>query len=96
MLLLEAPKKKVVNDVSGAVNRVADLHIESVTVETLTELLGLAGMRVEHIAIEDQDGQEYLHLFCEHCHEVAICPRCGEATGDRDSQTGPAYSCDAG
>ena len=87
MLLLDAPQKNVVNDASRAVNYVADLDIKVVTPETLTELLGLPGMRVVEFAIEDRDGQEYLHLFCEHCHEVAICPCCKQImTGGYDSK----------
>ena len=73
MLLLDAPKKRIVNDAARAKDRVVDLDIKAVTPETLTELLGLPGMRVERFAVEEQEGQEYLHLFCEHCHEVAIC-----------------------
>jgi len=79
VLLLDAPKKRIVNDAARAKDRVVDLDIKAVTPKTLTELLGLPGMRVEGFAVEEQERQEYLHLFCEHCHEVAICPRCGEA-----------------
>ena len=87
MLLLDAPKKRIVNDAARAKDRVVDLDIKAVTPETLTELLSLPGMRVEGFAVEEQEGQEYLHLFCEHCHEVAICPRCGEAmVGGYDSE----------
>jgi len=52
------------------------LNIETVKVETLSELLGLPGMRVTRFAIEQQGEQQYLHLFCEHEHDVALCPRC--------------------
>lgn len=87
MLLLNAPKKKITNDASRAVKRVTDLDIQVVTPETLTALLDLPGMRVVGFAIENQDGQEYLHLFCEHCHEVAVCPRCGKVvTGGYDDK----------
>ncbi len=87
MLLLDAPKKRIVNDAARAKDRVVDLDIKAVTPETLTELLGLPGMQVVGFAVEDQDGQEYLHLFCEHCHEVAICPRCGQVmSGGYDSK----------
>lgn len=87
MLLLDAPKKKIVNDASRATSRVADLDIKAVTPETLTDLLGLPGMRAVRSAVEDQDEQKYLHLFCEHCHEVAICPRCGQImAGGYDSK----------
>jgi len=87
VLLLDAPKKRIVNDAARAKDRVVDLDIKAVTPETLTELRGLPGMRVEGFAVEEQEGQEYLHLFCKHCHEVAICPRCGEAmVGGYDSE----------
>ena len=87
MLLLVAPKKKIINDASRTTSRVADLDVKAVTPETLTDLLGLPGMRVVRFAVEDQDKQKYLHLFCEHCHRVAICPRCGQAmAGGYDSK----------
>ncbi len=87
MLLLTAPKKKIINDVSQAVNRVADLEVRVVTPETLTNLLGLSGMRVERLAIEKRKGAEYLHLFCGHYHEVAMCSRCGQVmVGGYDSK----------
>ncbi|MCP4527548.1 MAG: ISL3 family transposase [Aestuariibacter sp.] len=87
MLLLEAPKKKIVNDASWAVKRVTDLDIQVVTRKTLTELGDLSGILVERFAIEDQEGQEYLHLFCEHCHKIAICPHCGKiVTGGSDDK----------
>jgi len=47
-----------------------------VTEETLNDLLNLPGLRVTRYAIEEQDEASYLHLFCEHQHDVALCPRC--------------------
>jgi len=58
------------------VERVASLPIQAVTVDTLTELLGLPGMRVTQYALEAQGSERCWHLFCEHEHDVAICPRC--------------------
>lgn len=78
MLLLAAPSEPIGKDAARAVNRVEDLDIQEVTAETLSELLDLPGMRVTHFAIEEQDGVQYLHLFCEHEHEVAMCPCCLE------------------
>lgn len=87
MLLLDVPKKRIVNDAARAKDRIEDLDIKAVTPETLTELLGLPGMRVKGFAIEEQEEQTYLHLFCEHIHEVAICPDCGEVmAGGYDSE----------
>lgn len=81
MLLLAAPK--IPQDAARAVNRVAGLNVRVVTSDTLTELLGLPGMRVVRFALEEREGQPYLHLFCEHSHEVAVCPRCGQAMAGR-------------
>jgi transposase len=52
------------------------LNIETVKVETLSELLGLPGMKVTQFAVEQQGEEQHLHLFCEHEHDVALCPRC--------------------
>lgn len=76
ILLLSPPVKGVVKDAARAVKRVPDLTIETVTEETLNDLLNLPGMRVTRYAIEEQGEVEYLHLFCEHQHDVALCPRC--------------------
>lgn len=50
--------------------------MQSVTADTLSELLGLSGMKVIHFAIEEEEQEQYLHLFCEHEHTVGICPCC--------------------
>ena len=79
ILLLGPPIKAVVKDAARAVKRVDSLTVQPVTGETLSELLGLPGMRVTRFAIEQQGEEKYLHLFCEHQHDAAICPRCGKA-----------------
>ena len=76
VLLLNPLAPKVVKDAARATKRVGSLTVEKVTETTLSELLGLPGMRVTHFAIEWQNETQYLHLFCEHEHDVAICPRC--------------------
>lgn len=76
MLLLSAPTK-VVKDAARAVGRVAREMKHPVTAETLSELLGLTNIVVTSYALEPQGKREILHLFCEHEHEVAVCPRCG-------------------
>lgn len=75
-LSLPAPKKKIAKDAAKAVKRVGELNIQTVTAETLSELLGLTGVRVTHFAIEEDKGKQNLHLFCEHEHAVGICPCC--------------------
>lgn len=77
---LPPPSRKIPKDAARAVKRVDSLKTQAVTAKTLSELLGLPGMRVTQFAIEEENEEQYLHLFCEHDHEVAICPRCLKAT----------------
>lgn len=77
-LLLPSGPIKVIRDAARAVKRTESLMIEQVTANTMSELLGLAGMVVRGYALEQQEGQEILHLFCHHAYEVAMCPRCGQ------------------
>jgi transposase len=67
-----------VNDPARAVNRIDTLEIKRITPETLTELLGIDGMLVTSFAVELQGDNEYVHLFCEYKHKIAICPCCGK------------------
>jgi len=41
---------------------------------------------VTRFAIEEENKEQYLHLFCEHEHDVAICPRCLKATTEIHEQ----------
>lgn len=75
LLLLSPPPEVVVKDAARPVGRVDSLNIQEVTTETLSNLLSLPGMRVTRFAIEQQGDETYLDLFCEHEHDVAICPR---------------------
>lgn len=77
---LPPPRKKIAKDAAQAVKRVDSLTMQAVTAETLNDLLGLPGMRVTRFAIEEENKEQYLHLFCEHERDVAICPRCMKAT----------------
>ena len=77
---LPPPAKKIPRDPARAVNRVDALETQAVTANTLSDLLGLSGMRVVRFAIEEENGEQYLHLFCEHEHAVALCPRCLQAS----------------
>jgi transposase len=76
--LLPKGPEKVTRDAAQAVKRTANLMIQKVTVETFNVLLGLPGMVVTEYALEQQGEQEVLHLFCQHKHEVAMCPGCGQ------------------
>jgi len=79
--LLPPPSRKIAKDAAQAVKRVDSLTTQAVTAKTLSELLGLPGMKVTRFAVEKENKEQYLHLFCEHEHDVAMCPRCLKATG---------------
>jgi transposase len=84
---LPPPRRKRAKDAAQAVKRVDSLTLQAVTSETLSELLGLPGMRVSRFALEEEGEEQYLHLFCEHEHDVAICPRCMQvASGSHDQE----------
>lgn len=76
--LLESKPIKVVCDAARATKRQADWVVEVVTAGSLSRLLGLAGMVVTTYALEPQNEREIMHVFCEHEHEVAVCPQCGQ------------------
>jgi hypothetical protein len=77
-LLLPSGATKTIRDAARAAKRTAGLMVKRVTADTLSILLGLPGMVVTEYALEKQDGREILHIFCQHEHEVAQCPRCGQ------------------
>jgi transposase len=81
-LQLPPPSRKIPRDPARAVKRVDELTTQAVTKRTLSDLLGLPGMKVTRFAIEEEDGEQYLHLFCEHEHDVGICPRCLRTTNE--------------
>ncbi len=88
MLMLTTSKKEIADDAARAVQRVSSLDIQPRTPETLTTLLGLPELRVVGFAIETDADTEYVHLFCEHCHSVALCPCCGQVlSGGYDSKS---------
>ena len=76
---LPLPPPKPSKDAAKAAKRIHQDFFRPITARTLTELLGFAGMEVTQFFIEEQDGVQYLHLGCEHQHDVAICPRCQQA-----------------
>jgi len=50
--------------------------IQTVTETTLSQFLDLPEFRVLGYALQDQGEVRIIHLYCEHHHEVALCPRC--------------------
>ncbi len=58
-LLLSPPDRVVIKDAARAVKRLDSLTIQEVTIGTLSDLLGLPGMRVTRFAIEHQGEEQY-------------------------------------
>lgn len=52
---------------------------QTITEQTLSELLGFAGLEISHFYLERQEGKQYVHLLCHHQYDVAVCPRCQQA-----------------
>jgi len=73
---LPLPAPKPDKDAAKAAKRIHQDFFQPVTAQTLTGLLGFPGIEVTHFFIEEQDGIQYLHLNCDHQHDVAMCPRC--------------------
>ena len=75
MLALPAPQT-IIKDASRAVKRVSGLEIQPVNAHTLNQLLDLPGLVVQEFALEQLGEECAIHLFCEHTHAYALCPRC--------------------
>lgn len=73
---LPLPPPKIAKDAAKAITRIHLDFFQPITPQTLTQLLGFQGLEVTHFYIEDQDGTQFLHLACQHQHDVAVCPRC--------------------
>ncbi len=78
-LRLSLPRPKIAKDAAQARKRIAQKSFQPIVPETLTQLLDFPNMKVTQVHIEEQEGQQYLHLECQHDHDVAICPRCQQA-----------------
>ena len=79
-LQLPVLRKKRSKDAARAVKRKDELILQRVNTETLNELLNLPGLWITHFATEKGDEIQYLHLFCEHRHAIAMCPECQQVT----------------
>lgn len=74
------PPPTIAKDAARAVKRIAVLQFESITPEIMTTILGLTGMKVTKFCLEIEGEHQYLHLFCEHQHDVALCCCCQQPT----------------
>lgn len=80
-----------VRDAARAVRRLAGRVIHTVTDAILSEFLDLPEFRVIGYAFEKQGDVSIVHLYCEHRHDVALCPRCSTPSGE-GHQLVPAYA----
>ena len=73
---LSLPEPKIAKDAAQASKRIHQEQFQPIVPQTLTQLLGFPNMAVRQFYMEEQDSQWYLHLECQHEHDVALCPRC--------------------
>ena len=74
--LLPAPTLQTWRDPARAVKHLANQPVAMVTEDVLDQLLGLPEFHVTGYRFEELDGVPLVHLYCEHRHAVALCPRC--------------------
>jgi len=73
-------RTRVICDPARAIRRIQGLTMNKVTAKTLSELLGIPELDVIEYGFEQLDNEMIVHIICEHRHNVAICPRCGEVS----------------
>lgn len=69
-----------VKDAARAVKDAAERVVHKVKEVTVTQLLDLPEFVVVEYSMEQRGEEEILHLYCEHRHDVALCPRCREVS----------------
>ena len=80
MPLLPAPIN-FVRDAARSAGRALWGKVQRITAKTLDLLLDLSEFTVTHFEIEQRGEEDILHLYCEHRHDFAVCPRCWEISG---------------
>lgn len=71
------PVRRIGLDAAKAVRRIGQLNLILASAESLTILLDFPNIRVTNFSFENED---FLHLFCKHEYEIAICPCCGQTS----------------
>ena len=74
------PPPKIAKDAARASKRISPELFQPTTPEILSTLLGLPGVTVSHFYIEEQSNTKYVHISCEHQHDIALCPHCNQPT----------------
>ncbi len=72
------PPVKLVRDAARSAGRLIRKGVQRITEKTLGLVLDLPAFTATHFELEKRGEQDILHLYCEHEHEFAVCPRCRE------------------
>ena len=76
--LLLPPPVNLARDAARSAGHSVQKDGQRITEKTLDSILNLPGFIATRFEIEKRGEQDILHLFCEHEHDFAVCPRCGE------------------
>ena len=71
-----------IKDAARAVKRICKEEFIKTKDSILTELLGISCLIVTMYALRREGDHDVLHLWCVHCNEFAICPKCGCVSHD--------------
>ncbi len=72
------PPVKLVRDAAHSAGRLILKGMKRITEKTLDLILDLPEFTATHFEFETRGEQNILHLYCEHEHDFAMCPRCRE------------------
>lgn len=73
--LLPAPVKRV-RDAARSAGRLVQQGAQRITAKTLNLILDLSEFIATYFEFESRGEENILHLYCEHNHDFAVCPRC--------------------
>ena len=75
------PPARLVRDAARSAGRLIQKGTQRITERTLDLILDLPEFTATHFEFETRGEQNILHLYCEHQHEFAVCPRCRKISG---------------
>ena len=69
-----------IKDAARSVKRICEEMFTEVHDSVLTELLGIAALKVNMYSLRFEGEEEVLHLRCSHRNDIAVCSCCGTAS----------------
>lgn len=72
------PPTRLVRDAARSAGRLIQKGMQRITEKSFDLILDLPEFTATHFEFETRGDQDILHLYCEHEHEFAVCPRCRE------------------